>query len=279
MRFGVEPDGAHEAQRLGDPVGDALIAFGLRAVLDEPEHPAVGILEIGVTAGGEGAQEVQRRRRLSVGFQLPARVGLARLRGEIDVVDDVAAIGGQRDAVDRLEIRGPGLGELTRDPADLDDRRGRRERHYDGHLQEHAEEIADVVGRMLAEALGAIAALEQEGFAGGGAAERALELARFAREHERGIACELALGLPQRREVPIDRRLLDRLRPPAVGGPTSVRHSIRLNPLPGAAFDRKAPFIQAAPYRRYAVFRRRLSFISGTGARFPGRTAALVVPR
>ena len=95
MRFGVEPDGAHEAERLGDAVGDALIALGLRAILDEAEHPPVGVLEIGVTAGGEGAQKVQRRRRLAVGFELPARIGLARLRGEFDVVDDVAAISRQ----------------------------------------------------------------------------------------------------------------------------------------------------------------------------------------
>ena len=80
MRLGVEADRAHEAERLGDPVGDALIALGLRAVLDEAEHPAMGVLEIGVAAGGEGAQQVQRRRRLAVGLELPARVGLARLR-------------------------------------------------------------------------------------------------------------------------------------------------------------------------------------------------------
>ena len=81
---------------------------------------------------------------------------------------------------------------------------------------------------MLAEAFSAIAALEQEGLAGGGAAQRALQFARLARKDERRIARELALGLRQRAEVPIDRRLLDRLRPPAVGGPTLVRHSKRL---------------------------------------------------
>ena len=54
------------------------------------------------------------------------------------------------------------LGELAGDAADLDDRRGRREGHHHRHLQEDAEEIADVVGGMLGEALGAIAALQQE---------------------------------------------------------------------------------------------------------------------
>ena len=202
MGLGVEPDGAHEAERLGDAVGDALIALGLRAVLDEAEHPAVRVLEIGVAAGGEGAQEVQRRRRLAVGLELPARVRLARFRREVDVVDDVAAIARQRDAVDRLDVRGARLGELTGDAADLDDRRGRGERHHHRHLQEDAEEVADVVGRMLAEALGAIAALQQEGFARRRVAQRALELARLAREDQRRIAGELALDLGQRRRGP-----------------------------------------------------------------------------
>ena len=237
MRFGVEPDGAHEAERLGDAVGDALIAFRLRAVLDEAEHPAVSVLQIGVAAGGEGAQQVQRRRRLAIGLDLAARVGLARLGRELDVVDDVAAIARQRHAVDRLEIRGAGLGELACDPADLDDGRGGRKRHDHRHLQEDAEEVADIVGRMLFEALGAIAALQQEGFARGGGAERAFQFARFAREHERRIAGELTLDPGQRREVLVDRRLLDRLHSPAVRGPTLVRHSpFRPNARPKPAF-------------------------------------------
>ncbi len=160
MRLGVKADRAHEAERLADAVRDALVALRLRAVLDEAEHPAVRVLEIGVAAGGEGAQQVQRRGRLAVRLELAARIGLPRFRAEVDVVDDVAAIGGQRDAVDGFEVGRAGFGELAGDPADLDDRRPRRKRHHDRHLQEDAEEVADVVGRMLGEALGAVAALE-----------------------------------------------------------------------------------------------------------------------
>ncbi len=83
-------------------------------------------------------------------------------RREGDVVDDVAAIGGQADAVDGLVVGRARLGELSGDAADLDDGRGRRERHHHRHLQEHAEEVADVVGRVLFEALGAVAALQHE---------------------------------------------------------------------------------------------------------------------
>ena len=40
----------------------------------------MGVLEVGVAAGGEGAQQVEGRRGLAIGFELPARIGLARLR-------------------------------------------------------------------------------------------------------------------------------------------------------------------------------------------------------
>ena len=70
-----------------------LIAFGLRAILDEAKHPAMGVLEVGVAAGGEGPEKIEGRSGLAIGFQLPARIGLTRLRRELDVVDDVAAVG------------------------------------------------------------------------------------------------------------------------------------------------------------------------------------------
>ena len=100
MRLGVEADRAHEAERLGDAVGEFLVALGLRAVLDEAEHPAMRVFEIGVAAGRERAQQVERRRRLAIGLELASRIGRARRLGELDVVDDVAAIARQRDAAD-----------------------------------------------------------------------------------------------------------------------------------------------------------------------------------
>ena len=224
-----------------------LVALGLRAVLDEAQHPAMGVLQIGVAAGGEGAQQVQRRRRLAIGLDLAARVGHARLGRELDVVDDVAAIARQRDAVDRLDVGGARLGELAGDAADLHDRRGGGEGHHHRHLQEDAEEVADIVGRMLGEALGAIAALQQERLARRGLAERPLELARLAGEDQRRIAGELALDLGQRRAVAIDRRLLDRLRSAScpgsnVGSPYPPSQLFDSPP-----FGRRAVYILAAP--------------------------------
>jgi hypothetical protein len=43
----------------------------------------------------EGAQKVERRRRLPVRLDLAARIGNARFRRELDAVDDVAAVARQ----------------------------------------------------------------------------------------------------------------------------------------------------------------------------------------
>src|ERR1700722_1725877 len=235
MRLGVEADGAHEGERLGDPVGQFLVALGQGAVLDEAQHPAMDVLEIGVAAGGEGAQKVERRSGLAIGVQLPARIGLARRRRELDVVDNVAAIGRQSDAVDRLDVGRARLRELPGDATDLHDGRRGGEGHDHRHLQEHPEEIADVVGRMFAEALGAISALQQERIARGRLPESFLELARFTRKNQRRITGKLALGLGQRRTIGIGRRLRDRFRAPAIRGPTLVQH----DPWPWRAAERR----------------------------------------
>ena len=267
MRLRVEANGAHEAERLGDPVSEFLVALGLRAVLDETQHPAMNVLEIGVAAAGEGAQKVEGRRRLAIGFELPARIGLARLARELDVVDDVAAISRQGHAVDRLEVGRAGLGELARDPADLHDGRSGGESHDHSHLQEHAEEIANVVGRVLAEAFGAIPALQKEGLAGRRLAQRPFELARLACKNQRRIAGELALGLGQRCAIGIDRRLRNRLRPPAIRGPTLIKH----NPALGGAAGRRSLSANRSIYSpmqgRYADFRGRRAFYRTYSAR------------
>ncbi len=107
---------------------------------------------------------------------------------EVDVVDDVAAIARQLLTADRFGRRRARLGELAGDAADLHHRLAAGEGQDHRHLQEDAEEVADIVGGMLGEALGAVAALEQESLALGNLGELALELARLARENERRIA-------------------------------------------------------------------------------------------
>ena len=79
MRLRIDAAGLHEVERLGDAVGEGLVLVALGRVLDEAEHPLMRVGEIGIAARREGAQEVQRRRRLAVRLELAARIGNARL--------------------------------------------------------------------------------------------------------------------------------------------------------------------------------------------------------
>ena len=72
--LGVDADGLHEIHGLGDAVGKLAVALGLRAVLDEAEHPLVHVFQIGIAAHGKGAQQVERCRRLAVGHDLAFRI-------------------------------------------------------------------------------------------------------------------------------------------------------------------------------------------------------------
>ena len=77
---GIDAAGAHEAHGLGDAVGERLIALPGRTVFQETKRPFVDMLEIGIAALGEGAQQIEGRRRLPVGHDLALGIGPARLR-------------------------------------------------------------------------------------------------------------------------------------------------------------------------------------------------------
>src|SRR5262245_25180066 len=61
MRLQIEAAGAHEIQRLGNAVGQFLVASGLRGILEEAEHPLMHAGEVGIAAGCDGTEQVQRR--------------------------------------------------------------------------------------------------------------------------------------------------------------------------------------------------------------------------
>ena len=142
------------------------------------------IVQVGIAALGEGAQQIERRRRLGIGLDQPLRVGNARLAGEFAAVDIVAAIGGQRDAVLGLGVVGTGLGELAGDATHLHHRHAGGEGQHHCHLQHHPESVTDIVGVEFGKALGAIPTLQQERLAFGGLAERGHQIARLARENQ-----------------------------------------------------------------------------------------------
>ena len=208
--FGSKPAGCHEAQRLVEPLGHLGVALG-HAVGDEIEVPAVDLVQVGIAALRERAQQVERRRGLVIGLDHAFGIGLARGGVERHVVDHVAAVARQLDAVDGLGIGRARLGELAGQPADLDHRHPAAEDQDDRHLQQHPEGVADVVGMELREALRAVAALQQEGLALGDLGKLGLQAARLAGENQRRIAAQTVLGGLQRRRIGVVRHLTDRL--------------------------------------------------------------------
>ena len=120
-----------------------------------------------------------------VGLDQPLRVGDPRLGGEVEAVDRVAAVGRQRHALAGLEVGGARLGVLAGEPAELHHRHGGGVGQDDGHLEQHPELVADVVGGGALEGLGAVAALEQERLAVGDVGELGLQLVALAGEDQR----------------------------------------------------------------------------------------------
>ncbi len=176
-------------------------------------------MQIGKAALGEGAQQVQGGGGLVVGLQQALRVRYAAFFIEADAVDDVATVGGQGHAVDGFVVGRARLGELPGHAPDLDHRAAGGEGHDDRHLQQHLEGVADFRGGELGEALGAVAALQQEGAALGHFGKLAAQLAGFTGKHQRRIAGQGLLDLQQVRRVGVLGLLLDRQGAPAVRAP------------------------------------------------------------
>ncbi len=232
----VDAAGGHEPKGPVDLRGDGLVPLALVARGDELLVPHVHLGEVGKAAGGERPEEVQGRRRLVVGGQHPGRVRNPRLGRRAVVVDDVAPEARQGEIADPLGGRGPGLGELTGDAAQLDHLDAGAVGQHDGHLEDHLQLVPDGVGGEVGKGLGAVARLEQECPAGGDLGEGRPQAPCLPGEHERGQDGErLERGLEGRRVRPF-RLLGSRQVAPGARGP-GVVHS---NRVAGAGAKHKA---------------------------------------
>ena len=229
MALGRDADRLHEGQGLGDLVGQFAVLGAGGVVAREAQGPAMDVVQVGIAAAGEGPQQVQGRGRLVIGPDQTLGIGRALFRREPHAVDDVAAIAGQFDAVDLFQRRRARLGELTRDSADLHHRLASGEGQDDRHLQDQTKGVADIVGRELLEALGAVAALEQEGLAPLDLGQFRRQAARLAREDERRQGAQLVLDGGEGFGIWIVRRHVQGgLGSPAFGGPACHRARIGL---------------------------------------------------
>ncbi len=196
----VGTTGRHELHRLVDVLGEALVA-AVGRVGDEALVPVVDVAQVGEAAHGEGAHEVQRGRAGVVGLHEPLRVRRARLEGEVEVVDHVAAVGRQGHALAGLVAAAAGLGVLPRHPADLHHRHGGAVGEDGGHLQDRLDPVTDVVGRGRGERLGAVATLQDERLTAGGCGHPRLQDVALTGEHQRRIRRELGDSAGQARGV------------------------------------------------------------------------------
>ena len=196
-----------------------LVAPALRRVGDELLVPHVDLGEVGEPALGERAQEVQARGRLVVGLQHARRVGHAGGGVRRVVVDHVAAERRQLDAVHHLGVAGARLGELAGRARQLDHRQGGAVGEHRRHLQHDLEVVADARRREVAEALGAVARVQQEAAPRGDLGQGAAQLARLAGEHERRHGPELRRDRVDGGGVRPVRLLVGRQAAPGVGGP------------------------------------------------------------
>ena len=140
------------------------------------------------------------------------RIGDAGFGCEVRPVDDVTAIARQLLVALLLGRRGARFCELPGDAADFNDGLAAGVGQHDRHLQEDAEEVADVVGSMLGEALGAVAALEQEAVSRCNGRKLSFQFARFTGKHQRRKARKPRLDIMQSLGVGIFRHLQNGLR-------------------------------------------------------------------
>ena len=158
-------------------------------------------VEVGESALGERAQQVERRGGLVVAAHHALRIGTAGDGVEREVVDDVAEVRRQLDAVALLDRRRARLGELARDAADLQRRDAGAVRQHHRHLQDDLELVADVVGRELGERLRAVARVQQEALPSADA-RRAIPAASAPRPRTRAAACARSSSMTRRRARP-----------------------------------------------------------------------------
>lgn len=187
----VGPAGAHEVEGVVDLAGQLLVTLAGGRRLHEVLVPGVHLAQVGVTAGGEGAHQVERRGGCVVHPLQALGVRDAGLLVEVEAVDRVAPVGRQGHAVAGLGALGAGLRVLPRDTAHLHHGHGGGVGQDGAHLEQRLQLVSDVVGGHGVEGLGAVAALEQERLALGHRRKAGAQLIALACEDERRIRLEV----------------------------------------------------------------------------------------
>ncbi len=178
-----------------------------------------------------------------IGLQQPLRVRDAALLVEANAVDDIAAVGGEGDAINGLVTRRARLGELPGHATDLYHRAPGGKCHHHGHLQQHLKGVTDLGCGKFGEAFGAVPALKQKRTPLGNFSELPAQLAGFAGKYQGRQARQVCFDALQMLGIRIDRLLLDGFVSPARGAPGLVHPSL-------SRCLKVAPILPDAPGRR-----------------------------
>ncbi len=118
------------------------------------------MMQIREPAFDQSANEVERERRAAVAAQQKLRIGRAVGGGIFGPVDQIAPVGGQSNAVASFEVLRPRLGVLAGETAHTNHRTLAAVNEYHAHLEQDAQLVGDQLRHAVAEALGAVAALQ-----------------------------------------------------------------------------------------------------------------------
>ena len=178
-------------------------------------------VEIGIAAGGEGAQQVQRRRRLPVGLELARGSGMRASGVKCDVVDDVAAVARQLDAADASRSATSAAWRTGRRCGRPSPPASRRQRSAPPPSAGTRGRSRGCCRRECSAKLSAQSPpWSRKASPAATSRQRLLQLARLAGKNQRRKAGELLLDRLQGCLIRIVRNLLDGLCPPAIGRPT-----------------------------------------------------------
>jgi len=182
MMLGIWSDRPHEAERFGDMVGELLVAFRTAGCSDETQHPSDGRFR-----DWQKPPLAKARSRLAsppTGDPTAARIRNAR--ASLNSMSLMMSRDSSANLVALFSAARSAAWRIGRRCVDLPTGEAGGEAQHHGHLQENAEEIADIVGAVLLEASAQVAALSRKA-SRRDIGEDAVRLRASPAKHERRI--------------------------------------------------------------------------------------------
>jgi len=210
-------DGLHEAERLADALDDCAVFRVEFLVADMTKVPVQRVVQVCDAGRNLCTQVVVSGRRVEVGLHQAIWVQISLVRRE--TVQDIAPEAGNLLAIDSLHGRASGLCILARHPRNAHDRLVPAPNKDERHLKQQLDLGVDGILVAVIEQLGAVAALEEEGFALCYVGERAAKAPDLSRSDYGRQAVELCACFLDGLLVFVFDGLLDGAVPPGRGRP------------------------------------------------------------